>query len=159
MKEMDVQNFRSLLRRIERSLVENLKGESICCGISFNECHVLLELDGKPSTAVSSLSGALGMDKSMVSRTVDALVQRGMLNRLEDPDDRRRKSIALTAEGERLAEWINGQMNGKYRELFAALDTDTARELTGAARLLAETLELWKDELSAASVCCREAGE
>jgi DNA-binding MarR family transcriptional regulator len=159
MKETDIQNFRALLRRIERSLVENLKGESICCGISFNECHVLLEVEGKPSTAVSSLSDVLGMDKSMVSRTVDTLVQRGMLIRLEDPDDRRRKSLVLSAEGEKMAEWINGQMNGKYRELFDALGTDTARALTGATRLLAETLELWKDELSAASVCCREEEE
>ncbi len=159
MKEMEIQEFRSALRKIERSLVENLKGGSICCGASFNECHVILEIEGCRSAAISSLSASLGMDKSIVSRTVDTLVQRGLLIRLEDPEDRRRKTLALSAEGEKMAAWLNGQMNGTYEELLTAIGPGTAQALAGAARLLADTLEGWKDELSAASVCCREAGK
>lgn len=48
---------------------------------------------------LAELAERLGLSASATSRLVDGLVQRGLLARAEDPEDRRNKSLTLTDEG------------------------------------------------------------
>jgi DNA-binding MarR family transcriptional regulator len=156
MTDTDIRSFRSDLRRVERSLLENLKGESECCGISFNECHILMELDSGESCDVTSLAERLRMDKTIISRTVESLVRKKFVDRCESPEDRRKKMLALTPWGEEQVSSINQLMNSKYRELFSELENSGAvKTVSHAARLLADTLELWQGKASPISSCCK----
>jgi DNA-binding MarR family transcriptional regulator len=154
MTQTDIQDFRSALRRIERSLIENLRGESRCCGVSFNECHVILEVEHDCSADITGLADSLKMDKSIVSRTVDSLVKQALLIRIEDPLDRRKKSVALSESGKEKAAFINSQMNSKYMDLFGSMNGGKDKELIRAALLLASTLEAWQKDCGALSNCC-----
>src|SRR6202140_3478664 len=54
---------------------------------------------GKPQT-MGQLAQALGVSLGTVTGLVDGLVQRGLVGRQEDPDDRRQKLARLTATAE-----------------------------------------------------------
>jgi DNA-binding MarR family transcriptional regulator len=60
----------------------------------------------KGSASVSALAEASLTSRSAVSKTVDALVRRGLVTRSQDPNDRRNVPLALTDEGQRVMDAI-----------------------------------------------------
>ena len=73
------------------------------------------------AAAPSALVAELGVTKQAVSQLVEALVTLGYLRRDDDPGDRRRQVVALTALGERAARVI--------QEACARVDSDVSRLL------------------------------
>lgn len=55
----------------------------------------------EPAT-LGKVSAAVGRGAPAVSRSVDALVRAGMVDRIPDPDNRRRLSLTLTDKGREL---------------------------------------------------------
>lgn len=56
-------------------------------------------VDHAGTLRVTALSDELALSPSAASRFVDDLVQRGLMEREEDPDDRRAKRLQLSAKG------------------------------------------------------------
>jgi len=70
--------------------------------ISVNEFRVLMLIGEHGQTAAHELATALGVNTMAVSRAVAALATRGLVAARVDPASRRRKSLTLTAEGEKM---------------------------------------------------------
>lgn len=58
---------------------------------------------GEPAT-LNSVARAIGRGAPAVSRSVDALVRAGLVERTQDPENRRRLALRLTAKGRELLE-------------------------------------------------------
>ncbi|HTI66743.1 MAG TPA: MarR family winged helix-turn-helix transcriptional regulator [Caulobacteraceae bacterium] len=63
------------------------------------QVHLLLNLEPDQGVPMSDLAGALACDASYITGLVDKIEDRGLVQRLPNPADRRVKLIALTAEG------------------------------------------------------------
>lgn len=102
--------------------------------------QALLAVAGGART-VSAVADACGRHVSTSSRTVDALVQRDLLSREEDPEDRRAVRLALTPAGaaaaERVEEHHREALEASLAELTAA-DVDELARLLGALADAAE---------------------
>lgn len=59
-----------------------------------------------PQVAIGALAEALQLRQSSTSLLVDRCVKRGLLNRQEDPRDRRRVVVWLTDEGQQILDRI-----------------------------------------------------
>jgi len=155
MDDKNLREFRRALRLMERFLTGSVKEDGECCGVTFNECHILMEMAGSDGIVMTDLSRKLGLDKSIISRTVDSMVKSGLIRREEDPRDRRKKCIVLTEKGNGKALSINETMNRKYREFFSRLDeTETGRVLESMTYLAAVFDRL----VSSGSGCCTGGG-
>jgi DNA-binding MarR family transcriptional regulator len=66
--------------------------------------HVLSDSDREVS--VKELADRLALSLPGASRTVDALLRRGWVERREDPDDRRMKRVGITAAGRSIVDRI-----------------------------------------------------
>ncbi len=79
-------------------------------GLSMTQCKALLELGGIGETAyprqVSDLAETFGVSVPSMSRAVDALVKKKLVTRLEDPDDRRVRRVAITAKGKQFVDTL-----------------------------------------------------
>ena len=75
-------------------------------GLTMTQCKTLLELGGlgrEPEPRqVSDLAESFGVSVPSMSRAVDALVKDGRVTRLEDPEDRRVRRVAITEKGKEL---------------------------------------------------------
>jgi DNA-binding MarR family transcriptional regulator len=112
-------------------------------GISLPQLSVLFRLYHGGSCGVSDISDRSGVSNAAASQMIDRLVQQGLLERAEDPSDRRGKIITLTGQGRLMVEesiearrrWIEHltvALTIQDQEAIAA----SLQTLTQAARLL-----------------------
>jgi DNA-binding MarR family transcriptional regulator len=75
--------------------------------ISITQMKTLHALDDlADEVSVKDLGDRLGLSLPGASRTVDALMRRGWLERREDPDDRRMKRVGITPAGREVLQRI-----------------------------------------------------
>jgi DNA-binding MarR family transcriptional regulator len=129
--------FRRQLRVLEREVVRQLEADTGCCGVTLAQCHTLLEL-ATAELSLTGVSAALGLDTSTLSRTVDGLVRAGLVDRAEDPADRRSLRLTLTAAGRAKVAFIDETCNRYYAGLLAGMSERDRRCVLRAVGLLAE---------------------
>jgi DNA-binding MarR family transcriptional regulator len=120
-------------------------------GVSLAEWRLLAALAPAAPSSVNALALAIRTDKSWVSRTASALVERGLLEVKKVPSDARRLDIQLTSAGRALYARILPAATRRQRRLLSAL---SANELKSLERILdklqrrADTLLAESDEPS-----------
>jgi DNA-binding MarR family transcriptional regulator len=114
-------------------------------GLSFSQINVLMRLYHGNKCGISEIGDQLGISNAAASQAIDRLVNLGMIERTENPDDRRAKQLVLTQQGHALIEkgfeargkWISG--------ITDALDTEQQTMIISALTLLTETVRNTED--------------
>lgn len=68
-------------------------------GLSFTQVKALVRVADGEEPTVGELADLLGLSLPATSRATDGLARRGLVDRREDPADRRARRLALTDEG------------------------------------------------------------
>jgi len=109
-------------------------------GLSMTQCKALLELGGIGESAdprqVSDLAERFGVSVPSMSRAVDALVKKKLVTRLEDPDDRRVRRVAITAKGKKLVDTLLVVRQAGLEAFAAGLSAAQRRKLDAAIESL-----------------------
>lgn len=114
--------------------------------ISVNEFRLLM-LIGRYGTAAShELVEMTGVNAMSVSRAVSALQKHGRLHVNRDPSNRRRKTLSLTEEGERLYRKMRPQTDRVAEYLLSDLASDEVEMLNRVLETLIMTLEATDEE-------------
>jgi DNA-binding MarR family transcriptional regulator len=116
MNTRQIREFRCFLRRFERVTSAHLR--SCCAEVTLAQCLVLLEVDEQERLTVGQLASRLCLDDSTLSRTIDGLVRKGLLDRIRDDHDRRVVWICLTKNGTATCNAIHEQNDAIYRGVF-----------------------------------------
>ena len=151
---VSIRDFRTNLRVLEREVELSMTSEAGCCGVSFAQCHLLLEVDRLGRTSVTGLASALELDKSTLSRTVDAACRAGFLERTVDPLSRRQQVVSLTDLGRETAEAIHRLCDASYTRLFDFIPAEKRGMVVESVALLAQAMRLKRRQPEAA--CCSD---
>ncbi len=140
-----VREFRKNLRRLDQLIVSQLREDIYIHGVSVAQCHCLLAVEqlGRPSQ--NELAEQLCLDKSTLSRTVEGLVQIGLLERAIDDRDRRVYRIRLTVLGEKTCAAINTSNDELYGRVLDRLPMPVAT-VSAAFAAIVEAMMEEKDE-------------
>ena len=147
-----INNLRSKIRVLERELDFQLKSETICCGVTLSQCHIILELAEKEESSIKNLSETFGLDKSTLSRTIDLMVEAGYINRNTKKEDRRFLNLSLTGKGKEKAEFINSQCNKYYAEVMNDIPEDKQQMIFESITLLGNIMAKFRN-------CCSNGNE
>jgi DNA-binding MarR family transcriptional regulator len=90
-------------------------------GISMWGYVVLTALDGGPARTQAALAQAIGADKTRIIATLDELQGARLITREPDPDDRRVRLLAITADGRRLRAAVQTAIQANEERLLAKL--------------------------------------
>ncbi|OJF10565.1 DNA-binding MarR family transcriptional regulator [Couchioplanes caeruleus] len=90
-------------------------------GASLSEAMALQELHSRGPASQSELGEFLGLEKSTVSRLVDALTVKGWVVKERDPANRRFARVRLTDAGVRTTAGICAAMQARHERILAAL--------------------------------------
>jgi DNA-binding MarR family transcriptional regulator len=86
------------------------------------------------------LAGRMGVSRPTVSGVTDTLERRGLVERRSHADDARRRTVALTAAGERTFEELFPRFNAEESLACAGLDRDGRAQLAALLRTLVTTI-------------------
>ena len=113
-------------------------------GLTFSQMKVLVELEAADEDArtVTALSEELGISTASASRAADGLVRKKLATRVEDPDDRRVRRLALTAKGRDLADRIISARLAGLAEFTDSLESDERKMLEAALDALLKRPEI-----------------
>ncbi len=87
---------------------------------------------------VSQLATVITLSQPATSQLIDRLLQRGLLMRRENPEDRRQKLISINDEGLALLDRIENHREEKMRELFSCIPADQLARMQNALNELSE---------------------
>jgi DNA-binding MarR family transcriptional regulator len=146
-----VKSFRELLRRFERELFMQ-NNESCCNGITLAQCHTLLEIESKQKESLTELAGTLGLDKSTVSRTVDGLVNIGLVDRTVPAENRRMALLQLTNAGKNICQTINNSNDSYFENSLSVLNE---KEILELIRLLDKFINRMVELRTQDEGCCK----
>ncbi len=126
-----------LVKKVAVCLQKQVDARMINLGLTDSQWKPLLMIStGKGDTA-SALAREMNIDAGAVSRLIDRLEAKGMIQRVNCKDDRRVARLALTEQGNRvasvipavLAEVLNHHLRGFTHEEAAVLKTQLRRML------------------------------
>jgi DNA-binding MarR family transcriptional regulator len=106
--------------------------------LSLPQTAVLFLMDKEGGTTAGEVARLTGRSPSATSRFLDQLVKLGLVERTEDPQDRRQKRLSITADGRALVEAIETRRAEAQLRLMERLTVDERRQVMGAFKLLAE---------------------
>lgn len=105
-------------------------------------CYPLLVLlRDADAIAMSDLIGALGIEKSTLTRRIDSAGRLGLVERIPDPQDARARLVALTPEGRRRLEEQRTETFRQWRERLSVWDPDDVRQLAALMHRLGTVLD------------------
>ena len=102
-------------------------------------CYPLLTvLYRNDSLGMSELVTRLALDKSTVTRQIDALVRVDLVERHPDPADARARRVSLTADGRRRVDAVVAAAVADWRTRLSRWDPEDIRTLTTLLRRLSD---------------------
>ena len=110
-------------------------------GITISEWRVLMTLTSEKGVSAAEITNRWAMEKMMVNRAIQRLVDNGCITRERDPNDRRRYRLALTTKGRKLYDKIALTTNKRYNELMSAIDSDETDALVRALQKIIQRAE------------------
>jgi len=139
----------SLLREVARMYTRAQRVVADCCKTTSTQCHLLGELGRAGPLPLSELGSRVFLEKSWVSRAVDAMVERGWVTKEPNPADARSWLVTLTAAGERTVDSLNRTLDEHAEKL---LETLNERERAAVENSLLLLMKALRED--AAAACC-----
>lgn len=97
--------------------------------LSISQVRLLHLLHAAGGQSVGDLAQRLGTSAATASRAADGLARAGLVERREDPDDRRVRRVHATETGDAFVEQFAAAKLDAVRELLTSLDGDQQRRL------------------------------
>ncbi|MCX7745864.1 MAG: MarR family transcriptional regulator [Clostridia bacterium] len=132
--------LRELISLLERKFVFLEKSVLSCCGITFAQCHAIIEIGRATSISLNDLADLLNLDKSTMSRTVNNLVTDHLAEREIDPDDRRYVTIKLTENGKKIFEGIEVSMDLYFKKVYESILEDKRQQVIESLQILLDAI-------------------
>jgi DNA-binding MarR family transcriptional regulator len=143
-----------LLREVARSYSRAQRVVADCCSTTSTQCHLLTELARSGPLPLSELGTRVCLEKSWVSRAVDAMVERGLVTKEPNPSDARSWLVTLTDDGVRTVQELEQTLDSHAEQLLSAL---SERERSAVEHSLLLLMKALREDTAAN--CCLPAPE
>ena len=138
-----------LLREVARMYTRAQRVVADCCRTTSTHCHLLTELARSGPLPLSELGTRVSLEKSWVSRAVEAMVKRGLVTKEPNPLDARSWLVTLTVEGVRTLDELNQTLDTHAEQLLGTL---RARERAAVENSLLLLMKALREDTAAN--CC-----
>ncbi|HEY8923483.1 MAG TPA: MarR family winged helix-turn-helix transcriptional regulator [Polyangia bacterium] len=145
------EQFAALVSDVAREVVRRRSSDACCGDLTLEQYEALRAVSRDERSTIGSLSKALGVDISTMSRNVSVLERNGYLARVRSEDDGRIVRVSLTSGGRRALETLRCGERDVLGDVYDRLPpSDRAAVMTALQALRACLLQ----EGGAATSCC-----
>jgi DNA-binding MarR family transcriptional regulator len=136
----NAQVLREIIRVLERKLGMLDDIQSSCCGVTFSQCHAIVEIGRAGKLSLNDLAELLSLDKSTMSRTMNNLVNNDMAIREIDPAYRRYITIKLTPKGMKAFQEIEESMGVYFSQIYHSIPEAQREQVIESLQLLLQAM-------------------
>jgi len=111
------------------------------------ELRCLMLFVGERYLTVKTIAQKLDVAKSRVTKIIDGLIRKKLVERIEDPRDGRVKLITLTLEGEKRSREIRAFISNLHEMILLELMPDERRVVISSLEMLRTSMEAIKKQL------------
>jgi DNA-binding MarR family transcriptional regulator len=124
------------LRFVSNQVSQAFATKIVSLGVTVAEWVLMRELYDDDALPPSTLAERMGMTRGGVSKLVDRLAARGLLIRTASAEDRRYKTLSLTAKARTLVQQLSALADRNDAEFFGHLKQAERQSLEHAMREL-----------------------
>jgi len=111
------------------------------CGLSVAQCYSLDAIGTLGQLTLNELAESLYITPSTASRTVEELVRKGLVERCQDPADRRAVCLSLSPQGQALFEALREHLVRRQLAILQQIDPSSRRDVLTALQKLAQAIK------------------
>ncbi|HEY9597289.1 MAG TPA: MarR family transcriptional regulator [Cyanophyceae cyanobacterium] len=112
--------------------------------LSLSQLRVLGFLERCPEASLSEVADYFDVSRSSMSAMIERLVQRNLVNRIEDPKERRRVNLTLTTTGTEYLHQVYQLIRSQLADVLANLSDAQLRQVMEGIALLGEAFKDFK---------------
>jgi DNA-binding MarR family transcriptional regulator len=120
-----------LIMQSLRAQMRGLRG-----ALSVPQFRALAFVGRRPRSSLSDVAQHVGTSLPSMSKLIDGLVARGMVERVPEADDRRRVALSLTRNGRRLLDVVHDATQAHLSSLFGDLSAAERAAIVDAMELV-----------------------
>ena len=140
-----IQTLKSLIAEIQKCCEYRELYESKKFGLPVAELKCLMLFDGERYLTVTGIAQKLEVAKSRVTKIIKGLGEKGMVHRIDDPQDSRIKLINLSNNGHKKAQEINDFKTALHQRILLQMQPDERKNTISYLALLRATMEAVKE--------------
>lgn len=125
--------LRMVSNAVSQDFARRVAGE----GVTVAEWTFLRSLYDIEAMSPSALADGLGMTRGAISKLADRLVDKGLIARVDDPDDRRAQSLSLTTAGRRKVPVLAQIADCNDADYFSVLSVEERSAFDNLLKVLA----------------------
>jgi DNA-binding MarR family transcriptional regulator len=130
------------LERLGRILGQIGPDEVCCEGLTQRQCAILRTLVAQEGARLSNLAGSSGITPSAMTRVLERLEQRGLVERVRGAhQDGRAAMVRITPEGRRMRKQLDALMRDRTKQIMAAIPAKKQRQILSALKTLNDAIE------------------
>ncbi len=145
--ELLLDRIDKVTRRLQRDLECCDRALVACCGLTVAQSNAMLALQGLGSATMNEFAADMRLHGTTMTRMVDALIEKGWVERMPDAGDRRIVRVALSPAGHQMA----AKLQVSKRELLSSV---LAQIPAGEQEAMLAALERTADLLERLGQCC-----
>lgn len=116
-------------------------------GLPYAETKCLMLFIGERYLTVKGISQKLEVAKSRVTKLVDGLIDKGLLERISDPKDGRIKLISVSPEGDKVSKTIEAFQKDIHKQILVQMEDDERKRMLSYLETLRSAMEAVKERL------------
>ncbi len=121
--------------------------ESQKFGLPYAELRCLMLFRGEKYLTVKGIAQKLDVAKSRITKLIEGLLNKGLVDRMEDPKDARVKLISLTKKGREKTKEIEEFQRQIHEQILLRLDEEERNRILTQLETLKMAMEAVRSEL------------
>lgn len=143
--DFQLQQFQDLMAKLYQCCQERIKYQSERFNLPDAELRCLLLFGQERYLTSKSIAQKMNVAKSRVTKVVNGLVKKNMVQRLQDPEDSRVTLLSLTAAGHQKLSDINQFLKFVHNQALQQLEPEQRKTMLTNLDILKASLEATKE--------------
>ena len=145
-KKETVEELIELQRRIDRDRRQYELDAWMSLNLGIGQLKTLFFISNRGATTTGKLATALKVTPTNVTGIVDRLLEKKLITRTGDPDDRRVLLLRTTPQGDELVAELRQNRRERMSELFNRLSEEEASIVAQGLKIMVRAIDSKQDE-------------
>jgi len=145
-KKETVEQLVELQRRIDRDRRQYELDAWMRLHLGIGQLKTLFFISNRGATTTGKLATALKVTPTNVTGIIDRLLEKNLITRTGDPDDRRVLLLRTTPQGDELVAELRQKRRERMSELFSRLSEEEAAVVAQGLKIMVKAIDTKPDE-------------